>query len=72
MAHKVQGALEEEIPRRLLYEFLGASELRLCFLVTLLKGLLDVAEDVETCIYALFLIKSGGKGRVLVAEFREL
>lgn len=72
MAHKVQGALEEEIPCRLLYEFLRASELRLCLLVTLLKGLLDVAEDVEACSYALFLIKAGGKGGVLAVEFREL
>lgn len=71
VAHKVQRALEKEIPRRLLYKFLGASELCLCLLVTLLKGLLNVAEDVEACGYALFLIKAGGKGRVL-AEFREL
>lgn len=71
VAHKVQGALKEEIPRRLLYELLGASELHLCLVVTLLKSVLDVAEDVEACRYALFLIKSGRKGRVLI-EFRGL
>lgn len=71
MAHKVQGALEEEIPCRLLYELLGAGEVQLCLVVALLKGVLDVAEDMYTCRYTLFLIKSGRKGGVLV-EFRGL
>lgn len=49
MAHKVEGALVEEVPCGLGDEGGELREVGGCFVVALVEGSSDVAEDVEAC-----------------------